>query len=91
MSQKRHHVALPPLFAPNSPRDHQRGQRHTFGQERDAIEVPNLIETQLASFNWFRSEGLRELFKEISPITDFTGKNLELRFGDFQFGEPLRN
>jgi DNA-directed RNA polymerase subunit beta len=91
MSHKRHHVALPPLFAPNSPRDHLRGQRHTFGQERDAIEVPNLIETQLASFNWFRTEGLRELFREISPITDFTGKNLELRFGEFQFGEPRRN
>jgi DNA-directed RNA polymerase subunit beta len=46
-----------------------------------------LIETQLASFEWFQREGLRELFDEISPITDFTGKNLELRFLDYVFGE----
>ena len=88
MSPKNHHVALPPLIMPNGPRTAQRAQRHTFGQERDAIEVPNLIETQIKSFEWFRSEGLKELFREISPISDFTGKNLELRFGDFKFGEP---
>ena len=40
------------------------------------------------SFEWFRKEGLRELFDEISPITDFTGKNMELRFLDYVFGEP---
>jgi DNA-directed RNA polymerase subunit beta len=88
MSPKNHHVALPPLISPNGPRTAKRALRHTFGQERDAIEVPNLIETQIKSFDWFRKEGLKELFREISPIADFTGKNLELRFGDFTFGEP---
>jgi DNA-directed RNA polymerase subunit beta len=88
MSPKNVHVALPPLILPNGPRAEERKLRHTFGQERDAIDVPNLIETQIASFNWFRSEGLKELFREISPITDFTGKNLELRFGEFAFGTP---
>ena len=88
MSPKNVHVALPPLILPNGPRSEERKLRHTFGQERDAIDVPNLIETQIASFNWFRSEGLKELFREISPITDFTGKNLELRFGEFAFGTP---
>ena len=88
MSPKNVHVALPPLILPNGPRTEERAVRHTFGQERDAIDVPNLIETQIASFEWFRAEGLKELFKEISPITDFTTKNLELRFGDFAFGQP---
>ena len=88
MSPKNVHVALPPLILPNGPRTEERNLRHTFGQERDAIDVPNLIETQIASFNWFRNEGLKELFREISPITDFTGKNLELRFGEFAFGTP---
>ena len=88
MSPKNVHVALPPLILPNGPRAEERNVRHTFGQERDAIDVPNLIETQIASFNWFRHEGLKELFREISPITDFTGKNLELRFGEFAFGTP---
>lgn len=90
MSLKRRHVALPPLVLPNAPSS-EKVARHTFGQERDAIEVPNLIETQMRSFQWFRSEGLKELFREISPITDFTGKNLELTFGDFHFGEPRHN
>ncbi len=90
MSLKRRHVALPPLVLPNTPSS-EKIARHTFGQERDAIEVPNLIETQMRSFEWFRTEGLKELFREISPITDFTGKNLELTFGDFHFGEPRHN
>ncbi len=52
--------------------------------------MPNLIETQLRSFEWFKKEGLKELFEEISPITDFTGKNLELELTvpDEPFGEP---
>ena len=87
MSVKRRHVALPPLVLPNTPSS-EKIARHTFGQERDAIDVPNLIETQMRSFEWFCTEGLKDLFREISPITDFTGKNLELTFGDFHFGEP---
>ncbi len=90
MSPTHRHVALPPLVLPNMPTG-EKVPRHTFGQERDAIEVPNLIETQMRSFDWFRTEGLKELFREISPITDFTGKNLELRFGDFHFGTPRHN
>ncbi len=90
MSPTHRHVALPPLVLPNMPTG-EKVARHTFGQERDAIEVPNLIETQMRSFGWFRTEGLKELFREISPITDFTGKNLELRFGDFHFGTPRHN
>jgi len=42
--------------------------------------MPGLIQIQLDSFEWFKKEGLRELFDEISPIEDFTGKNLKLEF-----------
>jgi DNA-directed RNA polymerase subunit beta len=66
----------------------EKKQRYSFARIQDAISVPTLIETQINSFEWFRKEGLRELFDEISPITDFTGKNMELRFLDYQFGEP---
>ncbi|MBV8202021.1 MAG: DNA-directed RNA polymerase subunit beta, partial [Acidobacteria bacterium] len=62
--------------------------RKSYGQIADKLEVGNLIQTQLDSFEWFRREGLRELFNEINPITDYTGKNYELRFLDYEFGPP---
>jgi DNA-directed RNA polymerase subunit beta len=62
--------------------------RHDYGQIADKLQVGNLIQTQLDSFDWFKKEGLRELFDEINPITDYTGKNYELRFLDYEFGEP---
>jgi DNA-directed RNA polymerase subunit beta len=84
-------VVLQPLISPIDPRkDGLRRdsiERRSFARIQDTIAVPRLIETQIGSFEWFKKEGLRELFDEISPITDFTGKNLELRFGDYEFGE----
>jgi DNA-directed RNA polymerase subunit beta len=62
--------------------------RHSYGRIADKLEVGNLIQTQLDSFEWFKREGLRELFNEINPITDYTGKNYELRFLDYEFGDP---
>src|SRR5207302_19117 len=62
--------------------------RKSYGQIADKLEVGNLIQTQLDSFEWFKREGLRELFNEINPITDYTGKNYELRFLDYEFGDP---
>jgi DNA-directed RNA polymerase subunit beta len=62
--------------------------RHSYGQIADKLQVGNLIQTQLDSFSWFCKEGLRELFDEINPITDYTGKNYELRFLDYEFGIP---
>jgi len=62
--------------------------RHSYGKIPEMLEVGNLIETQLNSFRWFVERGLRELFDEINPITDYTGKNYELRFLDYSFGEP---
>lgn len=54
---------------------------------RIAAEIPDLIEIQLNSYQWFQEEGLLELFKNFSPIEDFTG-NLALSFCDPQDGEP---
>ena len=58
------------------------------GVSVDKFEVPNLIELQLESFQWFIEKGLRDLFDEISPIKDFTGKVMELQFLDYEFGAP---
>ncbi len=54
--------------------------RREFGQTPNILDLPNLIEIQKRSFDWFRNQGLHELFEEITPILDFTGKNLELHF-----------
>jgi DNA-directed RNA polymerase subunit beta len=58
------------------------------GVSYEKFEIPNLIELQLDSFAWFIDKGLRELFDEISPIKDFTGKVMELQFLDYEFGTP---
>ena len=50
---------------------------------------PNLIQVQIDSFDWFKTEGLGELFEEISPIEDFPGGRFELRFLDHNFKDPL--
>ena len=55
-------------------------ERVTFAHIPDIRPMPSLIQIQLDSFDWFKKEGLRELFSEISPIEDFTGKNLKLEF-----------
>src|SRR3989338_11113822 len=47
--------------------------------------LPNLIEIQLNSYKWFLEKGLKDLLAGVSPIRDFTGKNLELSFGDYYF------
>ncbi|MFH1750015.1 MAG: DNA-directed RNA polymerase subunit beta [bacterium] len=52
---------------------------------------PNLIELQTDSYEWFKKEGIQELFQEISPVIDFTGKNLELEFGRCFFEKPVCN
>src|SRR5579871_4687698 len=62
-------------------------ERYSFGKIPHVLEVPNLIELQKASFDWFKTEGLAEAFASISPIKDFTG-NLILEFGEHSLGEP---
>ncbi len=62
-------------------------ERRTFAQIPEILEVPNLIAIQKDSFKWFLDEGLRETFRDISPIEDFTG-TLAVEFGDHEFGDP---
>src|SRR3989344_2384500 len=54
----------------------------------EPIEPPNLVQVQLDSYNWFLKEGFKELLEEVSPIKDWTGKELELSFIDFKIEEP---
>jgi DNA-directed RNA polymerase subunit beta len=63
-------------------------QRRDFASLPEVLPLPDLIQTQLDSFKWFCDEGLGELFREISPIQDFTGKNLDLKFISSEFREP---
>ncbi len=62
-------------------------QRRSYARIREVLDLPNLIEIQQKSYEWFLREGLREMFQDISPITDFTG-NLVLEFIDYSLGEP---
>ncbi|WP_373894589.1 DNA-directed RNA polymerase subunit beta [Virgibacillus natechei] len=62
-------------------------QRRSYARISEVLELPNLIEIQTASYQWFLEEGLREMFKDISPIEDFTG-NLSLEFVDYTLEEP---
>ncbi|MBT6691726.1 DNA-directed RNA polymerase subunit beta [Candidatus Parcubacteria bacterium] len=62
--------------------------RKYFTTLREAIPLTDLIEVQKKSNDWFFSEGLKELFDEISPIKDFIGRDLELYFLDYYLDEP---
>ncbi|MBQ9421278.1 MAG: DNA-directed RNA polymerase subunit beta [Lachnospiraceae bacterium] len=57
--------------------------RMSFSEAKEVLEMPNLIEIQKNSYNWFLTDGLKEVFDDISPITDFAG-HLSLEFIDFQ-------
>ncbi len=61
----------------------------TFTSHKGALtEQPDLALVQTQSYNWFRGDGLKELFKEFSPIVDYSDKHLELHFGDYYFDDP---
>lgn len=61
-------------------------KRFDFGKLKEVLELPNLIEIQRNSYEWFLRAGLKEVFRDISPIQDFTG-NLVLEFLDYILGE----
>lgn len=63
-------------------------KRVYFTDEDDALQLPNLVDHQNKSFQWFVEEGLGELLAEISPIDDYTGTKLSLRFKDYRFEDP---
>lgn len=58
----------------------------SFSTEKEVLDMPNLIEVQKNSYQWFLDEGLKEVFRDISPITDYTGQ-LSLELVDFQLCE----
>ncbi len=62
-------------------------ERWSYARIREVLDMPNLIEIQQNSYEWFLREGLREMFRDISPIQDFTG-NLVLEFVDYSLGDP---
>ncbi len=62
------------------------GIRMSYSKQKEVLEMPNLIEVQTESYKWFIEEGLREVFRDISPITDH-GENLSLEFVDFKLCE----
>lgn len=64
-----------------------RRKRRTYARINEVLGIPNLIEIQQKSYEWFLEEGLREMFQDISPIQDFTG-NLVLEFIDYSLGDP---
>ncbi|TSA44765.1 DNA-directed RNA polymerase subunit beta, partial [bacterium] len=63
-------------------------KRKRFQATKEVMDLPNLIEVQTQSYRWFFEKGLKELFEEISPVKDFTGKNLELHFGRYYLDKP---
>ncbi len=56
--------------------------RTSFSKLKQILEVPNLIDIQVKSFNWFLEEGLKETIQDISPIEDYTGK-YAVEFGEY--------
>ena len=68
---------------------HEKCVRKTFAKTEDSIEMPNLIQVQKDSYDWFVKEGLGEVLKDISPIVDYTG-NLVLEFFDYYMEEKTK-
>ena len=63
-----------------------KNERMTFAKIDEVLEMPNLIDMQKCSYDWFIKDGLREVFHDVSPITDYTG-NLILEFTDYRLDE----
>ena len=61
-------------------------ERVCFSRTKQVLEMPNLIEVQKSSYKWFLDVGLREVFRDVGAITDYTG-NLELTFLDYSMEE----
>ena len=63
-----------------------KGMRMSYSRQKEVLQMPNLIEVQKNSYQWFLNEGLKEAFEDISPITDYSG-HLSLEFVDFTLCE----
>ena len=63
-----------------------KNMRMSFQRQKEVLDMPNLIEVQRTSYDWFINEGLKEAFEDISPINDYSG-NLSMEFVDYQFNK----
>ncbi|MEE3392084.1 MAG: DNA-directed RNA polymerase subunit beta [Lachnospiraceae bacterium] len=61
-----------------------KGIRMSYANQKEVLEMPNLIEVQTGSYKWFVEKGLREAFDDISPITDFNNGRFSLEFVDYE-------
>jgi len=75
---------MPPIFKKNILKTKER----KFFNQDNIFPLPDLIEIQKNSYDWFLKEGIKELFEEVSPITDFTGRDLELYLENYYLDEP---
>lgn len=78
-------MPTPKVFRRVPPKERE---RKFFTSSRDAMALPDLIEVQRDSYRWFLEDGIRELLREISPVKDFIGRDLELTLDDYFFDEP---
>ena len=62
--------------------------KKSYAKIPQVLEIPNLIQIQMDSFDWLKTQGIKELLDEISPIEDFTGQRFELRFLEHEFMAP---
>ncbi|MEG2909232.1 MAG: DNA-directed RNA polymerase subunit beta [Erysipelotrichaceae bacterium] len=65
----------------------KKAQRRDYSKVSGDLDLPNLVEVQTNSFDWFKNEGISEVFNEIYPIQNYGG-NIKLRFTDYEFGTP---
>ncbi len=66
----------------------KRPKKYFSRHKKALVDFPNLIETQVKSFKWLVENGIKEVFKEFSPIADYSGKKFQLEFLSFSLGEP---
>ena len=65
----------------------KKAQRRDYSKVSGSLPLPNLVEIQTDSFNWFKKEGVKEVFNEIYPIVNYSG-NIRLQFVDYEFVKP---
>jgi DNA-directed RNA polymerase subunit beta len=66
----------------------QLSQIKSYAKIPQVLDIPNLIQSQLQSYEWFKTDGLQEVYQEVSPIVDYTGKKYELHFLEHYFRDP---
>ena len=65
----------------------KKSERRDYSKVSAGLDLPDLVEIQTASFEWFVRDGIREVFEDIYPIYNYAG-NIKLKFLDYEFGEP---